>query len=58
MVYGIVGVGAIGGFYGGKLAHSGLDVHFLSHSDYQFVKERGLQIDSCDGSFHLDKVNV
>jgi 2-dehydropantoate 2-reductase len=33
-------------------------VHFLSHSDYQFVKERGLQIDSCDGSFHLDKVNV
>lgn len=39
-------------------SHSGLDVHFLSHSDYQFVKERGLQIDSCDGSFHLDKVNV
>lgn len=33
-------------------------MHFLSHSDYQFVKERGLQIDSCDGSFHLDKVNV
>ena len=58
MRYGIVGVGAIGGYYGGKLAHSGQEVHFLSHSDYQFVRDRGLQVDSCDGSFHLDQVNV
>ena len=58
MRYGIIGVGAIGGYYGSKLAYSGQDVHFLSHSDYQFVKERGMQVDSCDGSFHLDHVNV
>ena len=58
MRYGIIGVGAIGGYYGSKLAYSGQDVHFLSHSDYQFVKEMGMQVDSCDGSFHLDKVNV
>ena len=58
MTYGIIGVGAIGGFYGSKLAYSGQEVHFLSHSDYQFVKERGMQVDSCDGSFHLDHVNV
>lgn len=58
MKYGIVGTGAIGGFYGSKLAYSGQDVHFLSHSDYLFVKERGMQVDSCDGSFHLDHVNV
>ena len=58
MRYGIIGVGAIGGYYGSKLAHSGLDVHFLSHSDYQVVKECGLQVDSCDGSFHLEHVNV
>ena len=58
MRYGIIGVGAIGGYYGSKLAYSGQDVHFLSHSDYQFVKERGMQIDSCDGSFHLEQVNV
>jgi 2-dehydropantoate 2-reductase len=58
MRYGIVGVGAIGGYYGSKLAYSGQEVHFLSHSDYQFVKERGLQVDSCDGSFHLEHVNV
>ena len=58
MRYGVVGVGAIGGYYGSKLAHSGQEVHFLSHSDYEFVKERGMQVDSCDGSFHLDHVNV
>ncbi|MBR0166542.1 MAG: putative 2-dehydropantoate 2-reductase [Prevotella sp.] len=58
MTYGIIGTGAIGGYYGSKLARSGQEVHFLSHSDYQFVKERGMQVDSCDGSFHLDHVNV
>ena len=58
MRYGIIGVGAIGGYYGSKLAYSGQDVHFLSHSDYQYVKERGMQVDSCDGSFHLEHVNV
>lgn len=58
MTYGIIGTGAIGGYYGSKLARSGQEVHFLSHSDYQFVKERGMQVDSCDGSFHLEHVNV
>lgn len=58
MRYGIIGVGAIGGYYGSKLAYSGLEVHFLSHSDYQVVKECGMQVDSCDGSFHLDHINV
>ena len=51
-------MGAIGGYYGSKLAYSGQEVHFLSHSDYQYVKEHGMQVDSCDGSFHLDHVNV
>jgi len=58
MRYGIIGVGAIGGYYGAKLAYSGQDVHFLLHSDYEFVKEHGFQVDSCDGSFRLSHVNV
>lgn len=58
MRYGIIGVGAIGGYYGAKLAHNGQEVHFLLHSDYAFVKENGLQVDSCDGSFHIDNPNV
>ena len=58
MVYAVIGAGAIGGYYGCKLAYSGQEVHFLSHSDYQYVRENGFQVDSCDGSFHLDRVNV
>ena len=58
MKYGVIGTGAIGGFYGGKLAKSGQEVHFLLHRDYNYVKSNGLQIDSCDGSFHLDAVNA
>ncbi len=56
MTYAVIGTGAIGGYYGGKLAHAGQEVHFLFHSDYDYVKEHGLQVDSCDGSFHLDNV--
>ena len=58
MRYGIIGTGAIGGFYGARLARSGAEVHFLLHSDYDYVREHGLQVDSCDGSFHLDSPHV
>ena len=58
MKYAVIGTGAIGGFYGGKLAHSGQEVHFLLHSDYDYVKANGLQVDSCDGSFHLPQVHA
>ena len=58
MKYGIIGTGAIGGYYGAKLAHAGQEVHFLLHSDYEYVKQHGLQVDSCDGSFHLEDINA
>ena len=58
MRYGIIGAGAIGGYYGAKLAHAGQEVHFLLRSDYEYVRQHGLQVDSCDGSFHLADVNV
>ena len=58
MKYAIIGTGAVGSYYGGKLAHAGCDVHFLLHSDYEYVKQHGLQVDSCDGSFHLDHPHV
>lgn len=58
MKYGIIGTGAIGGYYGAKLARSGQEVHFLFHSDYDYVCQHGLQVDSCDGSFCLETVNA
>ena len=53
MRYGVIGSGAIGGYYGGRLAKAGQEVHFLFRSDYEYVKKNGLQVDSCDGSFHI-----
>ncbi|MGN0280960.1 MAG: 2-dehydropantoate 2-reductase [Prevotella sp.] len=58
MRYAIIGTGAIGGYYGAKLVKAGFDVHFLLHSDYQYVKENGMRIDSCDGAFVLTEPNV
>jgi 2-dehydropantoate 2-reductase len=58
MRYAIIGTGGIGGYYGAKLARSGQEVHFLLHSDYDYVKEHGLRVDSCDGDFELPQVNA
>ena len=58
MKYGIIGTGAIGGYYGAKLARAGQEVHFLLRSDYEYVKQHGLQVDSCNGAFHLANVNA
>ena len=51
-------MGAIGGYYGGRLAQAGREVHFLMHSDYQYVLQNGLRVDSCDGDFHLPHINA
>lgn len=43
---GIIGTGAIGGFYGVMLARAGFDVHFLLRSEFDAVTRDGLRIDS------------
>ena len=58
MTYAIIGTGAIGGYYGAKLARAGRDVHFLLHRDYEYVRANGLRVDSCDGDFCLPQVNA
>jgi 2-dehydropantoate 2-reductase len=40
----VVGAGAIGSYYGGKLANFGRDVHFLMRSDLREVRRSGLRI--------------
>ena len=40
------------------MAQTGKEVHFLFHRDYDYVKAYGLQVDSCDGSFHLPQINA
>ena len=58
MTYAVIGTGAIGGYYGAKLARSGQEVHFLLRSDYDYVRENGLTVHSCDGDFSLPQVNA
>lgn len=58
MKYTVLGTGAIGGYYGGMLRKSGLPVDFLARSDYQYIKEHGLMIDSIKGDFILRELDV
>lgn len=49
----IVGTGAVGAYYGGRLAQHGHNVHFLLRGDYHAVRGNGWTIRSCDGDFTL-----
>ncbi|HNX53564.1 MAG TPA: putative 2-dehydropantoate 2-reductase [Pontiellaceae bacterium] len=56
--FAIIGTGAVGGYYGALLQRAGFDVHFLLHSDYEFVKENGLTVESVNGDFRLPQVHA
>lgn len=52
----IVGAGAVGSYYGARLAQAGHDVTFLLRSDYDYVSENGLNVESIHGNFLLQPV--
>jgi 2-dehydropantoate 2-reductase len=54
----VVGTGAIGGFYGGKLAQAGASVTTLCRSDYELVKSKGIAVTSTLGNFHFTPEKV
>lgn len=54
----IVGAGAVGGYYGARLAQGGHDVHFLLRGDYAAVRENGWMVKSADGDFVLPPESV
>lgn len=49
----VVGSGAIGCYYGGKLADGGREVHFLMRSDYEVARKRGIAVRSREGDFRV-----
>lgn len=53
----VVGAGAIGSYYGGKLANFGRDVHFLMRSDLRVVQRAGIRIRARSENIHVAKVN-
>ena len=49
----VVGCGAVGGFYGAKLARAGHEAHFLLRSDYHVVQRQGVRVQSPEGDFQV-----
>jgi 2-dehydropantoate 2-reductase len=54
----VVGAGAVGAYYGGRLAAAGHPVAFLVRRDYQAWRRHGLIVRSCAGDFTVDPVAV
>jgi 2-dehydropantoate 2-reductase len=55
----IVGVGGVGGYFGGKLALAGNDVTFVARGqNYREIKSKGLTVKSINGDFHVNNANV
>jgi 2-dehydropantoate 2-reductase len=52
----LVGAGAIGLYYGGRLAHAGENVRFLLRTDCEAIARNGLRVDSVHGGFVLPHV--
>lgn len=54
----VIGAGAVGCYYGARLAEAGHEVHFLMRRDYAAVAARGLHIQSVDGDLTLDRPHI
>lgn len=53
MKIGVVGCGALGSYYGARLAAAGEEVHFLLRSDFEVVRRAGVTVQSPEGDFHV-----
>lgn len=55
-----MGSGGVGGFYGGRLAHTGCDVTFVARGAHlKAMRESGLTIENeAQGNIHLSRVKV
>ena len=54
----VVGAGAIGLYYGGRLAAAGEDVRFLARTDYDVLRRDGLKVESVHGDFELPQLRA
>ncbi|MDR1799524.1 MAG: 2-dehydropantoate 2-reductase [Bifidobacteriaceae bacterium] len=51
----VIGTGAIGGYYGARLARAGHRVHFWSRTEHAYLRDHGLTVDSYLGDFSVAK---
>ena len=54
----VVGAGALGMYYGAKLARSGIPVTFLARRDLSHLKKHGIEVRCPYGDFHLPSVRA
>ena len=55
----IVGAGAVGGYFGGRLAAAGSDVTFIARGPHlDAMRARGLRLESPKGDLHVHRVNA
>ena len=54
----VIGAGAVGSYYGARLAEAGHEVHFLVRRDYHAVTANGLKVTSPDGDFELTDPHI
>ena len=55
----VIGAGGVGGYFGGRLAQSGVDTTFIARgATLEALRTRGLRVDSIQGDFILDRVNA
>ncbi|MGQ9547993.1 MAG: 2-dehydropantoate 2-reductase [Roseiflexus sp.] len=55
----VVGVGGVGGYFGGRLAQAGADVLFIARgNNLAALRERGLRIESIVGDAHVAPVRA
>ena len=55
----VFGTGAVGGYFGGRLAQSGQDVVFVARGEQlKALRDRGLRVDSLQGDFVLRPVQA
>jgi len=47
----LIGTGAVGGYYGGRLAQGGAEVSLVCRRDYEVVKKQGIFLESILGDF-------
>lgn len=59
MRFAIFGVGAIGGYFGGRLAQAGEEVAFIARGEHlEALRAKGLRVDSINGDFVLPAVTA
>lgn len=55
----VIGAGGVGGYFGGRLAHAGIDTLFIARgATLAALRERGLRVDSIRGDFTLPRVDA